>query len=452
MPLVRHCPISVLLAIAGILLAATPTQSAERVCDLIPLTLGSVEKERRFGVGLGYVPRDLYDKAGAPVKAARCRLPGKVDLYVFDVDGDGKFAPQTNWPYSPRQDAMAMSYFKAASLFIVPFVGELVLSDGMYALSIDGDKARLEPVDIGARVRAVMAKQLERESDLDPKCARAMLKIPTRRAFCLDLVRGVVHVNELRMAAGLAPVSIDAALSAGALAHAYYLNRNGWGADAHRQDATKKAYTSIGNAAAKNSPLWPSSSSLAWAADHWNRTAFHGVYVYDNSKAVGGATFGWSALCVANRGFGVTARPCTSESDEWARSWAGLTIGDSVYQTFVFPPNGSTGNLGSYGGEANAAGKQVGFTNTGTPVYFRLKDAPFDLENVESMGLSCRGRPVATSFYHPGSPAPGIGEHNGGLMLLVPKKRLRSGDYRVRLVVRSGTAKSRELCWTFGVR
>lgn len=124
----------------------------------------------------------------------------------------------------------------------------------------------------------------------------------------------LARVNYFRLAAGLAPVVEDSALSDGDAKHAIYLvknygdllrNHGNLGADAHTEDRSKPYYTLQGERAAHSSDESEEVAAVlsnpeTWAIDDWMTVPFHRLFILSPLlKSVGYGQYCENQVCVA---------------------------------------------------------------------------------------------------------------------------------------------------------
>src|SRR6201986_3997060 len=224
-------------------------------------------------------------------------------------------------------------------------------------------------------------------------------------------------VNHYRQAAGLTPVKLDQALSAGCMEHANYMVQNQGteamaGLNAHTQRSNLPGASAPGAACAKAADLFPKVADLRVAIDGWMAGMYHRRPMLDPQLeriGVGYAQLPDGMLTAALRFENATRKrggwPVAYPADKQAD--IPLDYGAEVPNPI---PNHGTG---------------------GYPI--TLQFPPFDKVTGVSAALSdARGNAVAFFLSDPEHPATSFGQY--GMICLIPKQSLQAQQgYSVRI-------------------
>jgi uncharacterized protein YkwD len=127
-------------------------------------------------------------------------------------------------------------------------------------------------------------------------------------------LRWLARLNHFRTGAGLDPVADDPSLTDGDAKHALYMvknygdvvrNRGHLGAEAHREDSSKRYYTPEGDRAAHSSDESEEYSTVllnpdTWAIDNWMTAPFHRLFILNPLlRRVGYGQYCENHVCVA---------------------------------------------------------------------------------------------------------------------------------------------------------
>jgi hypothetical protein len=242
-------------------------------------------------------------------------------------------------------------------------------------------------------------------------------------------------VNYFRAMSGLAPVSPDANLSAGAVNHSCYMLLNDI---THFEDPGKPGYTVSGDKAGRNGNVAVSSAINTPARSHielWMTGPFHAAGVLRRDlKTVG---------------YGGCDR---ADTPRW-RSGAtldvlsGLSPRTPQWAPVTFPGNGSTTNLNRFIAETPNPLDFCGWTGTpaGLPVFAMMPEAVTGAVTTSMTGPAC---PVPTCTLSPlnttGS-AQSILRYDN-VVVAVPRNPLQPGTYTV-----TAATGARSVTWSFTV-
>jgi len=113
----------------------------------------------------------------------------------------------------------------------------------------------------------------------------------------VDLVsEGIVHLNALRLAAGLTPVVLDSELSQGCSAHIDYMLATG--NVVHREDPSHPRYTVEGAQAGENATLSAGVVDLVDAINAWVMEVYHRLPLLHPGLTAVGAAFSENHACL----------------------------------------------------------------------------------------------------------------------------------------------------------
>ena len=229
-----------------------------------------------------------------------------------------------------------------------------------------------------------------------------------------EVRRAWERVNELRRAAGVPPVELDAALSKGCQAHAHYLVVNQGspttrGMGAHSEKEGMPGYTEAGAAAAVNSVIAPR-RTLTASVDAWMSTLYHRIpMLRPNLVRIGlGWDGGYAVMDVIN----------------------GL-VGDEPHPV-AYPAEGQKNIPTLFPNELPDPIPAGAPRPAGYPVTLQF---PFDSEEVTGVKASfmdATGKPVPFHLSTPEKPANDFPQQN--TICVIPARRLAPGaTYKVEI-------------------
>lgn len=229
-----------------------------------------------------------------------------------------------------------------------------------------------------------------------------------------EVRRAWERVNELRRAAGVPPVELDATLSKGCQSHAKYLNLNRAngairGMGAHSEQEGLPGYTEAGAAAAVNSVIAPR-RGLSEAVDAWMSTLYHRIpMLRPNLVRIGlGWEGGYAVMDVIN----------------------GL-IGDEPHPV-AYPAEGQKNVPTLFPNELPDPIPAGATRPAGYPVTLQF---PFDSEEVTGVKaafMDVSGKAVPFHLSSPEHPANAFPQQN--TICVIPARRLAPGaTYKVRV-------------------
>ncbi len=268
-------------------------------------------------------------------------------------------------------------------------------------------------------------------------------------------------VNHYRTMSGLPAVGVDRTLSAGSLAHARYLVKNGGsvekaamlGAEIHNEEPGNPWYSAEGLHAAQSGDVeqwWGTSPTarppMTWAIDQWVGSTWHRMAILNPRLR----EVGYGEYC--ERG------ACAAVLDVLSRlGGAGFTRADAP-APIQFPPDGATVHLDALGQEwPNPLASCAGYgLPAGLPITLQLgamvpaRLAAFSLRHdsdsqiLEACGIDAlsyinpvasdqaRGREALTDF---------------GAVTVIPREPLAPGHYTVEM-----TVSGHSYTWRFSIR
>ena len=216
----------------------------------------------------------------------------------------------------------------------------------------------------------------------------------------------LARVNRYRATAGLAPVALDAKLSAGCMEHAQYMLQNRGtdamvGLNAHKQRANLPGASAAGAACGKAADLFPEVSDLDAAVDGWMASLYHRRPMLNPGlKTIG---VGYAELPERT----LMAALMFADADDAKAAWP------------VRYPAGKQADVPlEFGNEVPnpiPGGGKAGYPIT-------LQFPPFDAVTGVSASLASGGKPVPFHLSDPEHPATSFGQY--GVICVIPKQRL----------------------------
>ena len=237
--------------------------------------------------------------------------------------------------------------------------------------------------------------------------------------------KALAIVNAFRAHAGLKPVTLDAALSRGCLAHARYLVLNEGqpalqGLGAHDEDPKLPGFSEEGRVAGKASDIGIGDYDPLDAVDGWMGTLYHRIPILEpNLKTIGfacarGQRQGWMTVLNVITGRDPAPRPGTIV----------YPVPDQIEVPLSFPSGGEEPN-------------PIPEDKTGRAGYPITAFFPKSEPLVKSLGklTDDGGAEVPCWFSSPETPAnPKFAKHQGDTVCLIPKEPLKPRSlYRVHL-------------------
>lgn len=251
-------------------------------------------------------------------------------------------------------------------------------------------------------------------------------------------------INEYRRASGLRPVYDEPLWDAALAAHLRYLRLTpakyftGPYRSLHTENPASPYYSSQGAQAADSSDLYPGISSPMAAIDGWLEAPFHAIGML--RPGLQRVAFGYQS----------------GEAGLDVISGLGATVATSPV---VFPGNGMTTGLTSFGGELPNPLQTCGWTSAGLPMIVLLPypPGPVSATLVSSAGTvesSAKGTLCIVDQSDYRSSDPVYGSTGAAILaadhavLLFPKAQLVRGTYTVRMVPKPHAP----VVWSFHVR
>ncbi len=301
--------------------------------------------------------------APIPAQAFRAKVGGWT-IDCFDLDGDGKLAPEV--------DGMALD----GGPFVVPIPCHLLSPDGQFTVTFDG--------------------------------TREMVLTPEELGPIATLVGEASLLTEVRCRAGVRPAAIDVDRSHDCEKHCDYLMKNGLadgsaGLAIHQEDASKPGYTAEGAVAGGLSNLFPKVESFRDAIEGWYASVWHGeLLVRPRLRTIG----------VALK-HGIAMLYCVD--------------GERPSRDFLHPADGAVGIPPAFGVRGETPNPVPGTEyarSCGFPVLIMLADRTEILESAEL--INPWGRVVRGTLSCPAQPATQRWPTNSGCAVFIPAAPLVS--------------------------
>lgn len=347
------------LALAGSALAFQGTPKEK----LVKLKKRSV-KEGAFRPGFG-VSETL------PEEAWVARL-GRKEVWFLDLDGDGSIGA--------GKDGFAMKGIP----FYVRLPKTLLLQQGQFHIRVDTGAGKLglthDPLDINPQV-----------------------------------IQKAAVLTDVRLNAGLEPVTLDSEASRRCGLHIEYLKQNGMadgsgGLSAHGEDPSKPGYTREGAAAGAGSNIGFGVANYGVAVLEWYSMAWHGAPMVDPTlRKVGvGLKYGVAMFYkYAHEGY--------------------------QEEPYLHPPDGAINVLRNFSvrGELpdpvpGVPGKKLG-RGCGFPIHIRPAGKVSDRKLVKAKLFDAKGKSLAGLFSCPQKPATSEWPSNASCAFFVPFVPLKGG-------------------------
>jgi hypothetical protein len=265
-------------------------------------------------------------------------------------------------------------------------------------------------------------------------------------------------LNGYRANAGLAPVSDNPGLGAGAALHSRYVVTNygdqishsvNLGSTMHLEDPSKPGFTPEGKAAGLAGDvdeLWDpgGTAGLSWAIDNWMLAPFHRLSLLDpRLRTVGYGDYCEKGICVATLD---------------ARGGADPSSPVSPAPLIKYPPDGSSITGEEFTAEwPDPLTSCPGYTApTGLPITLQLGPLVTPIISIFSLTRDGDASPVeacgidVTGYKNPDAATQATGRgllHEYGALIVVPRNPLTAGRYTVKL----GTNGS-DYDWSFTVK